>query len=245
MPYHDINIIDEYLTGRMKGKTLISFERQLQNDIDLQEAVQERKDLLIAVNALGDIQMKERARRIHEIVTKPEAKVRRLSVWRYAAAAVAVIAIGLAIWLWTQPIAPSELYVQYYEPYALSFGTRDQGADQQLSLASELYKNDDFENAFPVLEELLTKDVSNRDRIRLAAGICQMELGENKEALFYFSNLISNTNSPYYEQGLWYAALVSLRSNDISSSKKYLQQLALGAGAFKYDEAKKILNKLK
>ncbi len=244
MPYHDTNIIDEYLSGRMKGEPLISFEQQLQNDADLQRAVQERKDLLVAVNALGDIQMKERARRIHETVMKPEANVRRLSVWHYAAAAVAIIAIGIAIWLWAQPPSPSELYAQYYEPYSLSFSARGLDADQQLSKASELYKNEDYENTLPVLEELLTKEVNNKDRVRLAAGICQMELGKNNEALSYFQNLISNTNSPYYEQGLWYAALLSLRSNDISSAKKYLQQLTLDVDSFNYEEAEIILSKL-
>ena len=244
MPYYDIDKIDEYLSGRMKGKTLISFEQQLQNDADLQKAVQERKELLVAVNALGDIHMKERAKRIHKIATGSSTKIRRIPLWRYAAAAVVFLAICFGIWFWLQPSSPTDLYVNYYEPYTLSFSTRDLTADQQLSQASELYKKGDFENTLPVLEELLTKDVRNKDRIRLAAGICQMELNNDGEALSYFQNLINNTSSPYNEQGLWYAGLLSLRSEDVSAAKQFLQQLTLDADSFKAEEAKKILSRL-
>ena len=245
MPYHDTNIIDEYLSGRMKDEDLTSFKLQVQQDADLRAAVEERKNLLVAINAFGDIQMKERAKRIHEIATSPSTKVRQLPVWRYAAAVAAVLAIGFGIWIWLQsPAAPTDLYAQFYAPYSLSFSTRDLSADQQLSQASELYKNGNYENVLPILEELLNKKINNKGRIKLAAGISHLEIGNDNQARSYFQALIANVNSPYYEQGLWYAAMLSLRKGDVASTKRYLQELINETGSFNHEEAEEILGKL-
>ncbi|HFA48531.1 MAG TPA: tetratricopeptide repeat protein, partial [Bacteroidetes bacterium] len=238
----DQHIVDEYLLGNLSGEELASFEKKLEKEEALQAAVEDRKDLIAAVDALGDIQMKERVRRIHERATNKttvvrQIKPRRINFRAYAAAAVALVAIGLSLWIWLRPPLNERLYADFFEPYSISFSSRGNDADQKLSEAGRLYNNGDYINAIPVLEKLLNEEINNKDGVLLATGISYMELGEYENAARIFENIIDKKGSPYYEQGVWYLALVALEENDIDGCKRYLGLLVEEEDGFYYDRA--------
>ncbi|MEO1263066.1 MAG: hypothetical protein AAFZ15_29930 [Bacteroidota bacterium] len=244
MLYRDPHIIDEYLTGRMTEEARIAFEKELQQDAELQTAVEERKVLIAVIDSLGDIEMKKRAKRIHQKAMVSTTRVRKVAFWKYAAAAVFVLLFAVSIWIYRQPASPADLYARHYEPYGLSFAIRNPASGQQLSQASTYYGNGDYQAAIPVFEGLLNQEISNKDQVRLALGICQMELSNDEGALNYFQLLIDNPSSPYFEQGLWYAALLSLRSANILTAKKYLNELIRDEDSFYFDDANELLNDL-
>ena len=240
----DPHIIDEYLTGHMTKEARISFENQLEQNAELQAALEDRKILLAAIDAIGDVQMKERAKRIHQKATAPVTKVRKFSFLQYAAAAILALVVAVGIWLYLKPASPAELFAAHYEPYVLNFTNRDLNTDQQLSQASTLYINGNYQEAVPLLENLLNQEINNKDQVRLATGIGHMELNNDAAASNYFQQLIDNPSSPYYEQGLWYAALLSLRNENIGNAEQYLNELIKDDTSFYFKKANELLSKL-
>ena len=241
----DRHKIDEYLLSLMGLTEHKKFEEQMAHDADLQTAVEERRELIGYVDALGDIQMKERVRRIHEKELGRSAKIRRMGGRRYAVAAAIALMVGLALWVFLRPPSNASLYADYYEPYAMNFGARGGNADQQLAEAGSLYKNGNYEKAIPVFNSLLNEDIDNEDGVKLALGISYMEMGDNEKAIVYFENLINKKDAPYYEQGLWYAALAETKQGENESAINHLRALSEVDGSYYFEKSAALLEELK
>lgn len=241
----DQHRVDEYILGLMKPAERNKFEQELASDADLQIAVQERQELITYVDALGDMQMKERVRRIHVQEVGGSAKVRRMSVMRYAIAAGLALAIGVAIWLFMRPPLNERLYAANYTPYEITFSARGgDNVEKQLVEASRFYKSGNYTEAALIFKNALTENIDNEDGVRLALGISEMEVENFSNSLNQFDRIIDNVDSPYREQALWYAALVSLKKNDIFTASKYLDPLVEDTESFYHVEAKELASAL-
>jgi tetratricopeptide (TPR) repeat protein len=243
----DQHTIDEYLLNRLDGEELKAFEQLLAQDESLMKEVIERRQLLSAMEIVGDLQMKERVKRIHlaEIgrSDKPPANTNKR---KWAFALVLLLIASLAIWWVMRPKAqtPPQLYAQYYQPYDLNFGTRNTDASQALAEAGGLYKSGKYAEALPLFEQALTANPAD-SKARLALGICQLELGQYDQALAQFNALMDANDPLFGEQAIWYAAMVRLQQGNVAETKALLEKLvAESPESALSGDAKHLLNEL-
>lgn len=221
----DQHTIDEYLLNRLEGKDLQAFEQLLAQDESLMKEVIERRQLLSAMDMVGDLQMKERVRRIHLAeMGRGDRKPVNTNTRKWLFALVLVLIASLAAWwaLRPKPQTPAQLYAQYYQPYDLNFGTRSTDASQALAEAGGLYKSGKYAEALPVFEQALVAS-PNDSKARLALGICQLELGQYDQALLQFNALLDANDPLFGEQARWYAALAKLGKGDVAGCKALLE----------------------
>ncbi|MBK8562955.1 MAG: tetratricopeptide repeat protein [Saprospiraceae bacterium] len=242
----DQHTIDEYLLNRLDGEELKAFEQLLAQDESLMNEVIERRQLLSAMEMVGDLQMKERVKRIHltEIgrIEKPPVTTNPRK-WIFAF--VLLLIASLAIWWVMRPKAqtPPQLYAQYYQPYDLNFGTRNMDANQALAEAGGLYKSGKYAEALALFEQALTANPAD-SKARLALGICQLELGQYDQALAQFNALMDANDPLFGEQAIWYAAMTKLQQEDIVGCKALLEGILSNQEGQYQEKAKELSNKL-
>ena len=240
----DPHIIDEYLLNRLEGPALTAFEQQMSQDKALADEVALQRQLLAAVDALGDLRMKERVQRIHKTEMErptPNQESKKTGKWAILVVLLLLTAFGLWMVLRPKQQAPAQLYAAYYEPYDLSFGSRSTDAEQLLADAGTRYKAGNYAQALPLFEKAFA-NTPNDSKTRLAIGICQMEIGEFDQALTHFNALI-NANDPIFgEQAIWYAALAHLHKNNTEDCKKLLETLVKEPDSKYYEKAAQLLS---
>lgn len=242
MEYSD-QFIDDYLLGRLQGEALQRFELSIKNDESLAIAIKNRQAILGIVDAIGDIEMMDHIKRIHQKEMTKKSKPKIFRLWRIASVAAVFLVIALGLWLWMRPPVPEKLFIANYEPYPLSFTSRDNNTDSQLAQANIFYKASDYQKALPLFEELYAKDPS-QSKFALAIGICKMETDANEEAFQYFQLLGNREFDLFKDHGLWYAALVKLRQGDINTTKEYLKKLVDKPDAYFHKQAVELIEKL-
>lgn len=241
----DLHTIDEYLLNRLQGAELETFEKQLAQNPSLADEVAQHRQLMAAVDALGDLSMKERVRKIHQLEMGRAKSPKPNSTWKWAIAIGIILIAAASLWLVLRPKpqTPAQLYANYYEPYALSFGTRSTESEQLLAEAGRLYKSGNFAEARPIFEQALATN-STDTKARLALGICQMELGQYDQALTQFNGLIAANDPLFGEQAIWYAAMVKLKQGDAASCKALLEGIISNKGNQFYEKANELMGSI-
>lgn len=103
-------LIEAYLKNELSAADRVSFESDIQADVELHEEVERQRDLRLGMRALGIQQALERARTQYETTasattsaTKESTIVRPLSTWRYWAAAASVaVVLGVGYYAYQQ-----------------------------------------------------------------------------------------------------------------------------------------------
>ena len=222
----DQHTIDEYLLNRLEGDNLQTFEQSLAHDEALAKEVAERKQLMSAMEMVGDLQMKERVRRIHLAEIGRSDNPPNTNPRKWVFALVLILIASLAIWWFVRPKAqtPPQLYAQYYKPYDLNFSTRNSDASLVLAEAGALYKSGNYATALPLFEQVINATPTD-SKARLAAGICQLELKQYEEALAQFNVLIDAKDPLFGEQALWYGAMARLQQGNVTETSVLLEKL--------------------
>ncbi|MCC6726593.1 MAG: tetratricopeptide repeat protein [Saprospiraceae bacterium] len=247
MTSNDQHTIDEYLLNRLDATERQSFEQSLANDETLRKELEEHQQLIAAMGLIGDVQMKERVKRIHQAELGRGAKQpNQANLWKWVVAVIILSVASLGIWLMVRPKAqtPPQLYASYYKPYDLNFGSRNTDASQILAEAGNLYKAGKFAEALPLFEQTLSIAPSD-SKARLAMGICQLELKQYDQALTQFSALIEAKDPLFGEQALWYSAMTKLQQGSTTEAKTLLVKMLTDyqTGVF-YKDATQLLSDL-
>lgn len=220
----DTYYIDEYLLGRLKGEELESFEQKMNQEPDMKAIVDERKALLVNLEAYGEMQLKARINRLTESseMTKAGPKI-----WLWVIGLIVLGALLFAIWQYTasKQSPPDQLYAAYFEPYPLNFGSRGDDFDKQLAEAGSQYQAGNYSKALPIFEAVVGQQAEPQDGTLLAMGVSYLALGQSSKASEVFQQINNNQNSPYKTQALWYMALSNLQMNNTEACKKQLQLL--------------------
>ena len=242
MPEEMTDLIDEFILGRLKGQSLHAFEQRLEQEPDFASRVEERRTLIQQVDAYGDYTLKQRLKRIHQQEVKQNKRTRSIRRWTLIAAALIPLALGTLLWLGPAN-SPADLYSAHYTPYVLDQNLRSNTNDTALSEAIQRYNSGDYRQALPLLQTLWAAD-NDQSEVRLAIGICQMELNQDAAALESFQDLWSKDFDPFAEQARWYSALIHLRQEAPEEAKKQLRFLLEDQGSPYFQKAQQLLEEL-
>ncbi|MFK8102011.1 MAG: tol-pal system YbgF family protein [Saprospiraceae bacterium] len=235
--------IDDYLLGRMKKNEVQAFKNKMSKHQDFAQLVQERQVALKYVEQLGDLDLRDRVKKIHQEAIKnlpPEQSFQIIPLLKYAAA-IALIVIG-GMWFLQKELSAIEVYQQYYEAYALNFGARGSADEDVLEAGGRYYSNQAYENALAQFNAIpLAKSSA---KINFAKGISFLETNQFTNANAIFQQLIDQKDPIYEDQARWYLAMSYCKEGKIKEAKALFQIIATKPNSFKQKEAIAILKKI-
>lgn len=244
------HLIDDYLLGRLGPQEVQAFEQQLAQDPALATELAERRQLVQAIQYQGNQDLKARLGSIARQVAQDDEQARprphlmRGKPWRIAAATAAAIALCIIVYqLLSGPPNPQALYAAYYQPYALSLGSRGEPVDASLALAASYYQSGKYAAAIPLFEQARASQPTN-GMLKMALGLCYLNTGNLPPSRAAFAELIEQKD-PYFEDlAHWYTALGYLRGGQPSEALPHLQVLASEPGADQHPQAVELLREL-
>ena len=243
MKEFDEHKIDEYLLGRLKGTELTEFKNQLAMDQNFSDQVRQRQEALRYIDVLGDLALKERVKKLHTEAVKnlpPEKRFNVISILKYAAVVVFIVAAGL--WLLQGATSGADIYNDYYQAYDLNFGERGTPSEDIIAAAGRFYADRDYQNALEQFNSLPSTSISSK--IILAQGISYLETNQYQKASTAFQQLIDQEDLIYEDHARWYLAMTYFKEGKEKEAKILIEQIADKSGSFNQQKAKDILNDL-
>lgn len=240
-------LIDKYLLGNITKTELDMLQTKSSSNPELADQLQQDLEIVSGIQSHGNQQLKERLKAIHKevIVDAPQkAKIRRLGITQIAVAASVILLLAAGLWFFLSPQASTDIYATYYQPHSnISLTTR--GDENSLADAETFYLNKQYAAALPIFEKTLVQpNIPNADQIRLAAGICEMELGNFGNAIEYFELIIQNEAPLQIDHAIWYSALSFVKLGDKARAITMLGVLAKDAERDHHQQAKNVLTDL-
>ncbi len=231
---------ENYLNNEMTLEQKNAFENQLKNDEDFKkqfELYKETNSFLEVKFSKETSDFKENLKSISENhfanSTKKKSKVISLQSKWFAIAAMLVVFIG--VWYLNQGANPS--YSDYNFHNEAHFVERSEG-NPDLKAAQDYFNAKDYQKAS---ESFAKIDNLTNPEVQLFYAISLIETDKYSKAKILLEN-VSQGDSVYKEEAIWYLALSSLKQRKYDESKKYLKQIT--EDSEKYSSAQKLLNDL-
>ncbi len=214
--------IEKYLTGQIDVAEQAAFERRMAEDNVLRDEVTLQRQLIGTVETAAFKATNE----ISEGYTIPAAK-KIMRYWRYAAAAVLLLGVGITGW-WlysSKIISPKDLYTAYFRPDpGLPTVMSSDTVLYNFNKGMILYKEENYGAAIGVWEKLIAqKGVT--DTLAYYIGVSSISTDSLVKAQTYLAPITSNTNSVFQQKAIWYLALLKLKVSDYTGVRNLLIQL--------------------
>lgn len=226
-----LELFEKYLEGTLPEQEADDFQRQLQDDPELASDFEAFRISATLIKADGF------RSEVSEVVAEKDPVVIPLykrGIFRYAAAAV-ISLLGVWVYFLSKPtVAPEELFISYYEPYADIYLSR--GTVNSFSEAMSAYSNREYERAIVMFDSLADKT----DGVYFYQALCYLSLRKPDKALDNFNQLTDG--AIFTEQARWYEALALLLLNKQDPAIESLKEIK--PGQFNYNEARAIIDKL-
>jgi len=231
--------IKSYLEGSLEGEELQQFEDRLKHDDNLAEELAEA--LIVQHNRVN---LKDRLEGIHSGMQRVSESRNQSERWSMAAA-IAIICVITVVLNLIQPMGWSNsLYRMHFETAPPIAKLRDPGSASVASLeeAMSFYINGDYvraEKAFASLAQEQQKEVYNYYLVQSMLASLEPDY---QEALRILDSLVAQKGG-YYQQTLWYRALVHMKMGNLRDAKRDFTALSDQAG-YKSKESNEILKQL-
>lgn len=231
---------ENYLTNEMTLEEKTTFENQLYNDEIFKKQFELYKETTQFLNVKFSNETSEFKENLKSISanhfansSQKKTKVISLQSKWFAIAAMLVVFIG--IWYLNSSANPS--YSDYNTHNEAHFVERSEG-NPNLKMAQDYFNSKDYQKASETFSKI--ENVTNPE-IQLYYAISLIEMDDYLKAKILLEN-ISQGNSVFKDDAIWYLALSSLKQKKYDESKKYLRKIS--EDSEKYSEAQKLLNDL-
>ena len=245
-----IEEIDSYLNDDMDESTMALFEEELfensglANDLafqkDVDRAVAEA-DVMALRAKLQQISIEEQEKNAELLgVTSPKRK----NLFWYAAASVIVGMIAISSLLSQSPKSDQQLYASFYQPYKPGSNvSRSAGASTvQTDIAVREIDKGHYSLALSMLEKA-SKAGSDGLSVNFYSGVAFQELGQYKNAIHSFAQVVRHGDNLLVEQSEWYIGLCYLRIEEREKALRQFRNIVARNGFYK-DKSSKLLKQL-
>jgi len=218
---HSVAEIDNYLNEELDEQALALFEDELISNPGLAADLAFHREVdraiaetdIIAMRAnLQDISRNQRNQTDEKLgVTAPKRK----HLFWYAAASVILLMFVITSLVKSRVYSSQQLYTAYYQPYKNAEGVSRSGLISYNRLDKALHEIDkgNYQTALSYLGNI---PESERDgySVNFYSGVAYQELGEYKNAIGSFSEVVKHGDNLLVEQSEWYIGLCYLRTDE-------------------------------
>ena len=226
--------IDDYFAGNLNPEDRKNFENQMQQDKNFAAEV---AFYLAAKQALREELANEKKEWFRELASRNvdlsvktrSAQVRKMWVYRLAAAAVFVGVVFFAWSLFFRPstASPNALADKYISTELENRPVTMGAKEDSMQTGLRLYNEKQYNNALLQFEQIIQRDTANY-KAKEYAGVSSLMLGNYDKALAYFQQLATYTRN-YSNWGIFYEALTLMKRNhpgDKEQARKLLKQVS-------------------
>jgi len=239
------NNFDAFILGTLPEKERAAFEARLKEDPAFKEKFIEHERAVAGIRLDAREELREELNRIHDKKDRksPSGNVIKFkSFLPWAAAAAILLLIGF--WFLQPTSTPPNLVAQYYQPYTLKVGLRNNGGQEALLQIDDLYAKGEYAQVIPLLTDYL-KDHPTENTLRLALAISLFEDRKVKSAMQELSRIEASNDPFLVDQVSWYKALMLIDSNKPRQAKSLLNKLAKNPEADHHEKAAELYSMLK
>lgn len=239
--------IEDYLDNRLDAEARAAFEAEARADTALAQALaalREARERLARqwAGEKADQALTATLSRLGEqhfgAAAAPPLTVRKSANFRKLAWAVAASVAILLMWLFWPSNPERRLYAEYRRFPEAAFVTRGDQPDQtDLAAATEAFNRGDYDQALAILQRRLQTPPDDPE-VRLFAALCQLELGQTREAAAALEQIRAAPGA-WAGEATWFLALTFLKEKNRDRCAETLRQIAPGAAH--YAEAQRLL----
>lgn len=242
------NKIEAYLDGTLNAPEKDAFEKEMEKDKALRDAVQLEKDLQSFVPDTPELKFRKNLEQVNQNwKAKPESKT--ISIRWLSIAAGFLLIFGFLFWktlFAPGPLNNEEIFAAHFEPYQMVLNTRSGTTlegDNQLLLneALEAYADKNFSKAATSFENLALADNDN-ELYQLYSSLSHLAAGHADTAIEMLEVLQSNSSPSLREQIQWYLGLAYLKNDQKEDAIRTLR--AINQDEYRYQEAQEVLNEI-
>ena len=231
---------EKYLLNEMTAEEQSDFENKLQTDDNFSQQFQIYKETTQFLELKFSKEAVDFKENLHAIgsnhfgkpITKKSKVISLQSKW-FAVAAMLVVFMG--VWYFNQSGNPT---FSDYNNYNEAHFIERSDTNQNLVDAQTFFNAKDYKKASQSFAKI--EDLTNPE-LQLYYAISLIESDDYEKASVLLIN-ISQGNSVYKEEAIWYLALSSLKQKDYKTCKKHLEEISQDSE--KYNQAQKLLKEL-
>lgn len=221
-----LEMIEDYLLGKLSDEKKLYFEKKLIDDIDLQKEIELYRTLKNTLENKNSLEFRKKiltiaSKQKHQSTLNIKKENYRFLKWKIAAAFALVIGVLSFLYLPTKSIN-NELYDKYHTPYPIESRLRGDVLNINNNSAFNLYAKEDYSKSIPLFKNLITK-YPDSTIYQIYLGNSLLKVGMMNEAKATFQKV--NLENKYYEDSQWYLALTYLKIGNIQEVKKILRTL--------------------
>ena len=201
------------------------------------------KNLKKAITAEERKRQKAYLQSVENTIQEPKSKKTN---WWIAASIIVIIGLSGYFALYNQSISNEELYSEYFTPYRNTVVpiVRNDTKPTKKTTAFENYETGKYAEAIALLNQLTIKDSIDNNTLNFYKANAYLQLEKPQEAINSLLK-ISDNDTKWQEERLWYLSLTSLKIDAIEDAKKYLTYLkANNSKGFKSKKIDRLLENL-
>lgn len=240
-----------YLDGEFSALDAADFERTLEMDTELQEKVQEARQLIAGAVRAGEQESDAEIRKFHrqfkesgfidklepKVATSARLRITKLTRNRLIAAAALVLIIIVAGVFLTRPKQGEMLFAEYYSPDSMfvqetidyldrsAMATTDKPERDSLKNALQLYRDGNFSQASESLESHIEQYGEDNTAL-LYLGLSKVEQGEMEEAIEALTPVAESSDGSVNFIARWSLGLAYLRTDRVAKATEMFEEIA-------------------
>lgn len=237
----DNNLIKKYLNNELNAEERNAFEREMQDDPFLMEAV-EGLESFSQPQKLDNIQKElEEKIEIRTVPAKTGGKIIFMNVFKLAAAACVIGIVAFSSWryIFTKRIVDEQaIYASYFKPLTHPDATvRGENNSSNDAQAVQAYEKEDYFEAVKQYEKLVADNPDNVKN-KLFLGISLLATNQPKKAADVLSSITTSEEFHYDIQ--WYLALAYIKTKETQKAQDILKNIVHDENYYQH-QAKDIL----
>jgi tetratricopeptide (TPR) repeat protein len=223
----DMDIIENYLAGKLPAEDRKEVEDRLLTDREFAQRVEIFKTLPhILSEASHDFrnELEGLYQEYHQQDGRSVTRSRRTFVMA-ASIALLVSITGILIWLLPGSLTPQEIYATHFTVPADNITVRnEQDISLALQSAMEAYNDQSYPEALAKFETLLQNDPANVP-VLFYSGVSYLILEETEKAMQNLQKVTQTDNTTYKLTATWYLGLAYLQQGNTAEAREVFSSL--------------------
>lgn len=227
--HNELELIEKYLCGELKGSLFQEFEDRMASDQDFSARVDNYRIAMKSAEVFGKTELKNKLRKIHREEINVSVLFSRRQILKLAAVFIGLLIVSgpfVYNFFFGQPNYQN-LFEQNFTIYPDILSMRGESQPENLMLdeAMSYYKNNDFENASALFGKIDHDNPAGDETVRFYCGISYLGTGHPEKAAEIFKKIVGVQSNPFAEQAAWYLALSYISQEKPDEAKLLLEEI--------------------
>lgn len=242
--------IEKYLDGRLSSEEKEVFENELETNTLLRDEVKLHREVAETLRGEKIHEFRDVLKKVDSEWNRGQSQkkniifsIRFKRMAALAATILLLVVVSYPFIFQDKDVSNEALFADNFEPYKMILNQRSiSDNDAEVALLNQAivaYEGKNYGEASSAFQQLQTNN-TNLIALRFYTGLSELGAENTATSIDIFKEILATRDHLFIEQSRWYLSLAYLQKGDRETAKLELEKIV--EGAFKYDEAKEILN---